>query len=151
MTLERDFSKRECICYIVVLQEAAATMQPKSQSDILREVYFKPKPMWLYIYDENHTGLSKLLHKIDKEKKRREEVERKDDGGRALIEKTLVDLDEKYKSKREEYYEEKEKVKMALCAAEAIERGERRVVQQAFMKEKESRKRRKAANKKPTL
>jgi hypothetical protein len=136
--------------------------EKKSQQyELLCEEFNKAErwPEWLDNYVIISQGLSDILRKIDEQRGRRtsapaatgggEDAEKDDNGGggRALIEKALADLHEKFEPMETARNAKIEELQKAMRAAFEIECDERRAAQRAFMKEleKESREKRKAA------
>ena len=132
-----------------------------SQYELLCEEYNKAErwPEWLDNYVIINQGLSDILRKIDEQRGRRtsapaatgggEDAEKDDcDGGRALIEKALADLHEKFEPMETARNAKIEELQKAMRAAFEIECDERRAAQRAFMKglEKESKEKRKKAS-----
>jgi hypothetical protein len=131
----------------------SSSQQKSSQHELLCEEYHKAErwPEWLGNYVIINQGLSDILRKIDeqREKKRVDTTGGGDDdhGGRALIEKALADIHEKFEPMETARNAKMEELTKAKRAAFQIECAERRASQQAFMKEleNESKKKRKAA------
>ena len=126
-----------------------------SQYELLQEECNKAErwPEWLGNYVIINQGLSDILRKIDEQQRGATTTatgaEKDDcDGGRALIEKALADLHEKFEPMETARNAKIEELQKAMRAAFEIECDERRAAQRAFMKglEKESKEKRKKAS-----
>jgi hypothetical protein len=128
-----------------------------SQYELLQEECNKAErwPEWLGNYVIINQGLSDILRKIDEQQRSGAtttatgaEKDDCDDGGRALIEKALADLHEKFEPMETARNAKIEELQKAMRAAFEIECDERRAAQRAFMKglEKESKEKRKKAS-----